>query len=132
MDYIIFLCGDVMLGRGIDQILKYKNNPELFEQYVTNATYYVPLNMKQFTRTYVSDDYVWGELLYENMFKKSNLKIINLETSITTVREPYKDKPVLYKMHPKNINLIKLAKIDYCNMANNHVLDWGIKGLIET
>ena len=27
----IFLCGDVMTGRGIDQILPYPSNPELKE-----------------------------------------------------------------------------------------------------
>jgi poly-gamma-glutamate synthesis protein (capsule biosynthesis protein) len=35
-------------------------------------------------------------------------------------------------MNPENIPCITAAKIDYCSLANNHVLDWGYPGLIET
>lgn len=35
-------------------------------------------------------------------------------------------------MHPKNIPCITSAGIDCCVLANNHVLDWGRKGLKET
>lgn len=131
---IVFLCGDVMLGRGIDQILRYKSDPDLYEAYVTNAKYYVPVAMKQFAteNNSVSDVYVWGELIKEKLFLDSKLKIINLETSITRSLTPYANKPVLYKMNPKNIGVIASAGIDYCHTANNHVMDWGLVGLIET
>jgi poly-gamma-glutamate synthesis protein (capsule biosynthesis protein) len=35
-------------------------------------------------------------------------------------------------MHPENIHSLTAAKIDYCSLANNHVLDWGYAGLTET
>jgi len=35
-------------------------------------------------------------------------------------------------MSPENIACITAAKIDCCVLANNHVLDWGRAGLIET
>jgi poly-gamma-glutamate synthesis protein (capsule biosynthesis protein) len=35
-------------------------------------------------------------------------------------------------MHPDNIACLTAAKIDCCTLANNHVLDWGEAGLIET
>ena len=35
-------------------------------------------------------------------------------------------------MNPENITCLTAAKIDYCSLANNHVLDWGYSGLIET
>jgi poly-gamma-glutamate synthesis protein (capsule biosynthesis protein) len=35
-------------------------------------------------------------------------------------------------MHPKNIPCLTAAGIDCCVLANNHVLDWGYKGLEET
>jgi poly-gamma-glutamate synthesis protein (capsule biosynthesis protein) len=35
-------------------------------------------------------------------------------------------------MHPENIWILKAAKIDVCSLANNHVIDWGYSGLIET
>jgi len=35
-------------------------------------------------------------------------------------------------MHPKNVDILKAARIDACSLANNHVLDWGYEGLEET
>jgi poly-gamma-glutamate synthesis protein (capsule biosynthesis protein) len=35
-------------------------------------------------------------------------------------------------MHPDNISSLSAAKIDICALTNNHVLDWGYAGLIET
>jgi poly-gamma-glutamate capsule biosynthesis protein CapA/YwtB (metallophosphatase superfamily) len=133
MDFILFLCGDVMLGRGIDQIFKYKSDPTLYESFMKNAKDYVPKEMMLYTTpgNYVSYDYVWKDLLLEPLFYQSNLKIINLETSITTSLD-HQDKPVLYKMHPKNVPAISVANIDYCHMANNHVMDWGLEGLLQT
>lgn len=134
MSCIIFLCGDVMLGRGVDQIQKYKNDPDIYESYFKNAKQYVPLEMKSLTEKNqgVPESYVWGDLLTENLFQNSRLKIINLETSVTTSDTPMPGKEVLYKMHPSNIGVITSAKINYCHMANNHVMDWGLVGLIET
>lgn len=39
----MFLCGDVMLGRGIDQILPYPADPTLWEAFVRDARTYVEL-----------------------------------------------------------------------------------------
>jgi poly-gamma-glutamate capsule biosynthesis protein CapA/YwtB (metallophosphatase superfamily) len=35
-------------------------------------------------------------------------------------------------MHPANIPRLTVARLDYCSLANNHVLDWGYAGLAET
>jgi len=35
-------------------------------------------------------------------------------------------------MHPANVACLNAAAIDCCNLANNHVLDWGREGLDET
>jgi poly-gamma-glutamate synthesis protein (capsule biosynthesis protein) len=35
-------------------------------------------------------------------------------------------------MHPRNIACLTAAGIDCCCLANNHVLDWGYRGLAET
>jgi poly-gamma-glutamate synthesis protein (capsule biosynthesis protein) len=133
MELTLFLAGDVMLGRGIDQILKYKNDPELFESFIKDARYYIPETMKNFSEKekYVGPDYVWGDLLSVRLFQISNLRIINLETSITISKDK-QNKSVLYKMHPNNIDVLKVAGINYCHMANNHVMDWGVSGLRQT
>jgi poly-gamma-glutamate capsule biosynthesis protein CapA/YwtB (metallophosphatase superfamily) len=39
----VFLCGDVMLGRGIDQVLPHPSDPRLYESYVASATDYLHL-----------------------------------------------------------------------------------------
>lgn len=39
----LFLCGDVMTGRGIDQILPYPSNPVIFEAYMKDARGYVEI-----------------------------------------------------------------------------------------
>ena len=39
----LFLCADVMLGRGIDQIMPHPSDPTLYEAYVTSALGYVRL-----------------------------------------------------------------------------------------
>jgi len=59
-------------------------------------------------------------------------KIINLETSITTHNKPWAGKGINYRMHPKNVEVLKTAGIDFCSLANNHTLDWEHAGLIET
>jgi poly-gamma-glutamate synthesis protein (capsule biosynthesis protein) len=61
-----------------------------------------------------------------------DLRIINLETSITKSNDYWKGKTIHYRMHPENIPAITAAGIDYCSLANNHVLDWGYTGLTET
>jgi poly-gamma-glutamate synthesis protein (capsule biosynthesis protein) len=35
-------------------------------------------------------------------------------------------------MHPRNTPCLLAARIDCCVLANNHILDWGVSGLIET
>jgi hypothetical protein len=35
-------------------------------------------------------------------------------------------------MHPGNVATITSAGVDVCCLANNHVLDWKEKGLVQT
>jgi poly-gamma-glutamate synthesis protein (capsule biosynthesis protein) len=37
----LFLCGDVMTGRGIDQVLPHPGSPRLYEPYLNSAAAYV-------------------------------------------------------------------------------------------
>ena len=39
----LFMAGDVMTGRGIDQVLPYPGDPRLYEPYVKDAKDYVVL-----------------------------------------------------------------------------------------
>jgi len=129
----LFLTGDVMAGRGIDQILAHPSLPELHEPYVKNATTYIELAEERHGPILkpVSDDYIWGEALSILNKIHPDLRIINLETTITTSND-WEEKGINYRMHPKNIGCLTAANIDCCVLANNHSLDWGRAGLIET
>ena len=61
-----------------------------------------------------------------------DVRIINLETAITESDDYWKRKGINYRMHPENVLCLNAAKIDCCAIANNHVLDWGYAGLVET
>ena len=130
----IFLCGDVMTGRGIDQVLPHPSDPNLFEPYVRNAKQYVALAEEANgpISQPVDFPYIWGDALAELKQLSPDVSIINLETSITTSNDYWKYKDIHYRMHPENISCITAAGIDCCVLANNHVLDWGYKGLNET
>jgi poly-gamma-glutamate capsule biosynthesis protein CapA/YwtB (metallophosphatase superfamily) len=130
----LLLCGDVMLGRGIDQVLPYPAAPTLHEPYINDAMEYVELaeEMSGPIPRPVSFKYVWGDALYELERMMPDVSIVNLETSITTSAAYWKTKDVHYKMNPPNVSCITAAKIDCCALANNHILDWGYQGLAET
>ena len=129
----IFLAGDVMTGRGIDQILPHPANPRLHEPYVSAALTYVELAEKAHgpIPRGVPFDYIWGEALTELKHRDPNIRLINLETAITS-SESYAPKGINYRMNPDNVRCLTAARIDCCSLANNHVLDWGIEGLRET
>jgi poly-gamma-glutamate capsule biosynthesis protein CapA/YwtB (metallophosphatase superfamily) len=130
----LFLCGDVMTGRGIDQLLPKPSQPHLFERYVTDARDYVRLaegTHGPIARP-VTFDYIWGEALAEIDRRSPQLRIVNLETAITTREDAWPGKGIHYRMHPANAGCLTAARIDACVLANNHVLDWGHEGLAET
>jgi len=130
----MFLAGDVMTGRGIDQVLPNPSDPLIHEPYVRSAIEYVELaeRVNGPIRKPVSFSYIWGDALEELERVQPDLRIINLETSVTTSNDYWKGKGINYRMHPENIPSLTAAKIDYCSLANNHVLDWGYSGLTET
>jgi poly-gamma-glutamate synthesis protein (capsule biosynthesis protein) len=132
-DVTLFLCGDVMTGRGIDQILPYPSHSEIHEDYITNAFGYVELAEEKngaIARP-VGWDYIWGDSIKDLSRIKPDARIINLETALTT-SDAWCEKGINYRMHPRNIPCLQAAGIDVCSLANNHSLDWGRQGLLET
>jgi poly-gamma-glutamate synthesis protein (capsule biosynthesis protein) len=129
----LFLGGDVMLGRGIDQVLPHPGDPRLHERYVTSAERYVELAeiANGAVPRPVDYSYVWGDALGELRQARPDARIINLETSITKSAR-HVPKGINYKMSPENAPCLAAAAIDCCVLANNHVLDWGRVGLLET
>lgn len=130
----LFLCGDVMTGRGIDQVLPHPSEPSIYEPYVRDAREYVEIAEERNgpIPKPVEFSYIWGDALVELEQLAPDVRIINLETSVTLSDDYWKDKGINYRMHPQNIPCITSAGIDCCVLANNHVLDWGYSGLKET
>ena len=94
----LFLCGDVMTGRGIDQILPSPCDPALDEPWVKSALDYVaPAELER---------------------ERPDARIVNLETAVTTSAERA-EKGINYRMSPANAACLAAARIDCCVLANN-------------
>lgn len=130
----LLLAGDVMTGRGVDQILPHPGDPELRERYMRDARSYVELaeHVHGAIDAPVPPSYVWMEVLSILDEHEPAAAIANLETSITTSDDFWPDKAVHYRMHPDNIDCLRVAGFDVCTLANNHSLDFGRAGLLET
>jgi poly-gamma-glutamate synthesis protein (capsule biosynthesis protein) len=129
----LFLCGDVMTGRGIDQILAAPCDPAIGEPWVKDARDYVELAERAngpIPRG-AEPAYIWGEALDILCEERPDARIVNLETAVTT-SATRAAKGINYRMSPANAACLAAARIDCCVLANNHVLDWGASGLEET
>ncbi|MBO0734647.1 MAG: CapA family protein [Methylocapsa sp.] len=129
----VFLCGDVMTGRGIDQVMPHPCDPQLYEEWVRSAKEYVRLAEQRNGRipAPVAPAYIWGAALAEFRRIQPDIRIVNLETSITR-NDAYVPKGINYRMSPQNAECLRAAGIDCCVLANNHVLDWERAGLLDT
>nr|WP_275402794.1 CapA family protein [Streptomyces sp. SID10853] len=128
------VCGDVMLGRGVDQILPHPGDPELRERYVRDARDYVGLAEAAngpIPRP-VGFAWPWGDALEVLDSAAPDARVINLETSVTRSDSFAPGKEIHYRMHPANLPCLSAARPDVCVLANNHVLDFGRRGLTET
>ena len=131
---MLCLTGDVMTGRGVDQILPSPGDPRLWERYVDDARTYVELAEAASGPIPAPVDltWPWGDALQVMDQIGPDLRVINLETSITTSDDAAPGKAVHYRMHPGNVGCLTAARPDACALANNHVLDLGVRGLEQT
>lgn len=130
----LFLCGDVMLGRGIDQILPHPGDPPLQESYIRDARDYVTLAERTngpIPRP-VDPGWPWGQALHTLDDAAPDVRVINLENAVTRSNAFWPGKGIHYRMSPDNLGCLSVARPDVCVLANNHVLDFGPSGLQET
>lgn len=130
----VFLGGDVMLGRGVDQVLAHPSDPRLWEPSIRDARRYVELAeaVNGPVPRPVEARWPWGDALEALDEAAPDVRIINLETSITRSDDVASGKSVHYRMHPDNVDALSVVRPDVVTLANNHVLDFGIAGLEET
>jgi poly-gamma-glutamate capsule biosynthesis protein CapA/YwtB (metallophosphatase superfamily) len=128
------LTGDVMTGRGVDQILAHPSDPTISEMWSTSADDYVSLAESRSgpLPRRVPPTYIWGELLEVLHDARIDTLVANLETAVTDQGSPWPGKGIQYRMHPDNVDCLSVAGIDVAVLANNHVLDWSTSGLEQT
>jgi poly-gamma-glutamate capsule biosynthesis protein CapA/YwtB (metallophosphatase superfamily) len=131
---VLALAGDVMLGRGIDQILPHPGDPTLWESHVRDARDYVRLAEVLNGPIPVPVDmrWPWGDALEVFAAAGPHVRIVNLETAVTYGGDAVPSKGIHYRMHPANLPCLTAAAPDACVLANNHVLDFGRRGLADT
>jgi poly-gamma-glutamate synthesis protein (capsule biosynthesis protein) len=122
-----------MTGRGIDQVLPHPSEPRLYEPAMKSAVDYVALAETAHgpIRPPVPFEYIWGDALDTIRALRPDAWIINVETAVTRANDPW-PKGINYRMNPDNVPCLTVAGINCCVLANNHVLDWGGDGLLET
>jgi poly-gamma-glutamate capsule biosynthesis protein CapA/YwtB (metallophosphatase superfamily) len=131
---VIFLTGDVMTGRAIDQLLPHPGDPTLREPVVSDARTYIALAEQTNGPIPAPIEFAWpwGEALEIVDEFAPDVRLLNLETSITAGGEFARGKAVHYRMHPDNIGCLAAIRPDVCALANNHILDFGYQGLTDT
>ncbi len=99
------LTGDVMLGRLVDKDII--RNPEL------------------------EPEHVWGDSL--PLLRSADARLINLECVIAASGQRWRPwaKPFHFRAHPRAIDALTVAEIDFVSLANNHSMDYGIDALRE-
>jgi poly-gamma-glutamate synthesis protein (capsule biosynthesis protein) len=64
-------------------------------------------------------------------FRNSKIVIANLECPVTSIKSPIQKK-YIFRGEPEWLHYLKASGITHLNMANNHSMDQGRKGLIST
>jgi poly-gamma-glutamate synthesis protein (capsule biosynthesis protein) len=130
----LFLAGDVMTGRGIDRILPHPGDPTLREPSIHHAGGYVRLAeaVNGPIPWPVPFPWPWGDALDVLDRRAPAVRVINVETAITLSDHFAPRKTVCYRMSPANLPCLLAVRPDVCVLANNHLLDFGPAGLLDT
>ena len=100
--FTLLLVGDVMLGRLVNEVLKVE-----------------------------PPAYPWGDTL--PLFQQANVRLCNLECVISDGGTPWSATPKIFhfRSDAKNVAVLQAAHIDAVSLANNHILDFDVEGLLE-
>lgn len=78
-----------------------------------------------------ANGYDYPYIHVRDRLRQADLAIANLETPITTGGEPA-EKQYVYRSKPEALPALQDAGFRIVNLANNHILDYGQEGLIDT
>jgi poly-gamma-glutamate capsule biosynthesis protein CapA/YwtB (metallophosphatase superfamily) len=77
--------------------------------------------------------YPWGDVLTAR--DRADLFLINLECALTASHRRWSDggeKTFYFGAEPAVVETLKLGRVDFVSLANNHAGDFGDEGLLET
>ena len=76
-------------------------------------------------------EYVWGDTL--PIFRQADVRLCNLECVIADQGQPWSQTPKTFhfRSDAKNVEVLKVADIDFVSCANNHALDYGQQAMLE-
>ena len=97
--------GDVMFGRN------YENNGGIIDQFGV--------------------EYIFEHTL-DFLGNQADVTVANLECPLTIDGTPHPTKSVVFKADPSSVSGLVYAGIDIVSLANNHIIDFGLEGLINT
>ncbi len=66
-----------------------------------------------------------------DLFASDDLTIVNLEGPLTT-SEKIRGRKFNFRGLPEYVSILSGSSVEICNVANNHALDFGMDGLLET
>lgn len=144
------------LGLGIDETDSEEETEEASEtkympgELIAENTYQLPEG-ESVTFTFAGDvllddsyaimsNYVAQNSVLENCIDESLLTqmreadvcMINNEFTYTEETKPISNKTFTFKAKPENVNILKEMGVDVVSLGNNHVYDYGEKGLYDT
>jgi len=102
--FTLALTGDVMLGRLVNDVVA--------------------------RRGYA---YPWGDML--PALRSADLLCVNLECALTRVTARWQGdrwKPFFFRAEPEAVETLRIAGVSFASLANNHIMDFGAAGLLET
>lgn len=91
---------------------------------------FCPINRIEKLSMQGEHDKIFNDIL--KIVGKSDLSVTNLECPLTLETKAISKTGPNLKAHPSTINSLKYAGFDLLTLANNHILDYGYKGLKDT
>ena len=134
----LFLCGDVMTGQGIDPLRPSDSGQRSARSMASALDYVHEAEFRTSVRVAgeplprpVCFDYPWGDALALLRREQPDLRLVNLEATITARGSPAV-MPVHVRMPPQHLPALAALGVDGVVLANHHALDWGRDGLDDT
>lgn len=73
---------------------------------------------------------VWGNT--RDLLHEADLVCINLETTLTDYDVAWPNKAFNFRLSPRYARVLNNGHVDFCCLANNHILDYLTPGMLDT